>query len=318
MCRSRFRPGFTLIELLVVLFVIALLLGLLMPAVQKVRAAASLTQCTNNLHQIGLALHNYHDSYGLFPPGYRGADGAGAANITDNDGVGTGPGAGGIVDLGPGWGWAAFLLDRLEQDTLKKNIDFTSAIGGQAASATVVKAYVCPSDPMPSTFTVNDSGGNSLGVVAHASYIGVYGCSEIFNAPDNGEGVFYRNSMVRMLDITDGTSCTIAVGERASNLALATWTGAVTNGVVKNLSGIPGSTDGEWALFVLGHTGTVPEGQAPNNNLGYVDDFSSRHPGGVNFLLADGSVRFISNNISMPTWVGLGTRAGGETLGYDY
>src|SRR5262249_32674545 len=158
-----------------------------------------------------------------------------------------------------------------------------------------IKLYTCPSDPGPATFTVSDVTGTQLGQVARANYIAMYGCSEAIDAPDAGEGIFYRNSSVRMRDVTDGLSNTLAIGERASNLAFSIGTGAVTNGVVATRSGVLGSSDGAWLLFVLGHTGTVPEGQLPNNNLGYVDDFSSRHSGGINFLVADGSVRFISN-----------------------
>ena len=143
----------------------------------------------------------------------------------------------------------------------------------------------------------------------------MYGTGEIPDFPDTGEGIFYRDSSTRIADITDGTSNTIAVGERASNLAFSTWTGAVTNGMVKNLSGMPGSDDQPWPVFVLGHTGTVIEGQLPNNTTGHADDFTSRHAGGVNFLFADGSVRFVSNNIDVNVWVALGTREGNEIVG---
>ena len=251
MPRSRLRPGFTLIELLVVIAIIAVLLGLLLPAVQQARAAANLTRCSNNLHQIGLALHNYHDTFLAFPPGY-------ASNLDTTNGTN-----GAATDLGPGWGWAAYLLDRLEQDNLLNSLNLSVPIGGQGSAAAVVSTYVCPSDPLPTTFTVPDDTGAPLALVAHASYVGMYGSSEPTDLPDTGEGIFYRNSKVRIADITDGTSSTIAVGERASNLALATWTGAVTNGVAINLSGVPGSADAEWPLLVLGHTGVVSEGQGP-------------------------------------------------------
>ena len=170
----------------------------------------------------------------------------------------------------------------------------------------------------PATFPVQDDQSVTtlcLGTVGRSNYIGMYGTGEIPDFPDTGEGIFFRNSAIRIADITDGTSNTIAVGERASNLAMSTWTGAVTNGIVKNLSGIPGSDDQPWPVFVLGHTGTAIEGQLPNNTTGHADDFTSRHAGGVNFLFADGSVRFISNNIDTNVWVSLGTRAGKRDLG---
>ncbi len=304
MCRSRLRTGFTLIELLVVIAIISVLVGLLLPAVQKVREAASLTQCGNNLRQIGLALQNYHDSQGKFPSGYS----ATLPNIGDDD----------HGDLGPGWGWGAYILDRLEQDVVKNQINFSVNIVAQSVSTTYIKTFVCPSDTMPRVFTVDGIKGYALGDVAGANYVAMYGSGEPTDDPDQGEGIYFRNSMTRIADISDGTSNTIAIGERASNLALVTWTGAPTLARVKNLSGVPGSTDGDWPLFVIGHTGTIAEGQGPNNNLGYVDDFSSRHTGGINCLFADGSVRFIRNGISIETWVGLGTRAGNELLGSDY
>jgi prepilin-type processing-associated H-X9-DG protein len=177
-----------------------------------------------------------------------------------------------------------------------------------------LRVFVCPSDTGPHTFEVKDVFGASLGPVARANYIAMFGTSEILDVPDYGEGLFFRNSRVRLAEITDGTSNTFAIGERASNLAYATWTGAVNGGMVKNLSRLPGSEDQEWPVFVLAHTGTVIEGQLPNNHTGHADDFTSRHPGGVNFLFADGSVRFVNDNIDEVTWVAFGTRAGGEIV----
>jgi type II secretory pathway pseudopilin PulG len=306
--------------LLVSIAIIAILTGMLLPAVQQVRASAARTQCGNNLHQIGLALHNYHDANGAFPPGYVSGVSPAVTIVTgiydaDDKGVTVTIGP---KETGPGWGWASFILPQLDQDPLRRQINYSALIPGQSAAAVPLSVYLCPSDSGPSTFEVTDSSGNLLGVVARANYVGMYGSSEPTENPDSGEGIFYRGSKVRIVDITDGTSNTIAVGERASNLCYSTWTGAVTGGVVVNRSGVPGSANSEDPLFVLGHTGTVPEGQSPNNRLGYVDDFTSMHPGGLNFLIADGSVRFIKNSISIPTWVGLGTRAGGEVLGDDW
>jgi prepilin-type N-terminal cleavage/methylation domain-containing protein/prepilin-type processing-associated H-X9-DG protein len=316
------KTGFTLIELLVVIAVIGILMAILLPAVQQARAAANVRMCANHLRQIGLALHSYHNTMNVFPPGYMCQIGIPvipkqSGDLDDVRVIHKVP-VPVPEDLGPGWGWGATILEWLDQDPLKNNISFTSGIGLQNASATPVRIFVCPSDTGPDTFEITDYSANVLGTVARANYIGMFGTSEIPDVPDMGEGIFYRNSRVKISQITDGTSHTIAVGERASNLAYATWTGAVTNGVVKNLSNVPGADDIDWPVFILGHTGTVLEAQTPNNSAGHADDFTSRHAGGVNFLFADGSVRFINSNVDLYVWVAGGTRAGGEVPGEDF
>ena len=140
------RPGrhaFTLIELLVVIAIIAVLIGLQEPAVKKVREAAARAQCANNLKQIGLALHSYHDSYKRFPPGYVDRN-TNPASTPDND-------------LGPGWGWASFLLPYLEQGNVYNQINFSQGIGtgsNTAVSQLSLKVFLCPSDAYPQNFTV--------------------------------------------------------------------------------------------------------------------------------------------------------------------
>src|SRR5271154_5389686 len=140
------RSGFTLIELLVVIAIIAILIALLVPAVQKVRDAAARTQCTNNLKQIGLALHSYHGVYKQFPAGYIDGN-TDPASTPDND-------------VGPGWGWASFLLPYLEQDNLYRQIDFTQGVGigvNAQVSQTPLTIYQCPSDPNQQSFVVYNS-----------------------------------------------------------------------------------------------------------------------------------------------------------------
>lgn len=292
------RRAFTLIELLVVIAIISVLISLLLPAVQKVREAASRMQCSNNLRQIGLALHNYHDSMRVFPAGY-------VANV-DGSGADTTP------ELG--WGWGSMILDRIEQDNLRKQLNFNAGISAQPTYLTTeVKLFRCPSDTAPPTFTVYNSSGTALATVGHANYIGMYGSSETW--ANAGEGCFWRNSRVRIADITDGMSNTIIAGERASTMSLPTWTGAVLGGRVPSVA-VPANSESSSSL-VLSRTGLLADPRMPNNTLGDADNFSSRHPGGCNFVLGDGSVRFISDNISASTWIGLGTRAGGEVLG-DY
>src|SRR5947209_4688707 len=129
------RRAFTLIELLVVIAIIAVLVGLLLPAVQKVREAAARSQCANNLKQIGLALHSYHDANNCFPPGY--IDGNKNRNSTPDN------------DVGPGWGWAAFLLPYIEQGNVYNQINFSQGVGlgsNTAMPQIALKIYQCPSD----------------------------------------------------------------------------------------------------------------------------------------------------------------------------
>lgn len=291
MDRSK-RGGFTLIELLVVIAIIAVLIGLLLPAVQKTREAAARMQCMNNLKQIGVALHNYHGREGSFPPGYT------SAVAADNS------------DLGPGWGWAAYLLPDLEQTTVSGMINFSAAVG--AASHAVprvqrLKVFRCPTDDAPSTFITT----NANVEVAFSNYVGMFGVPEVAADPGAGDGIFYRNSAVAVTHIKDGSSNTIAVGERGSHLALNTWTGAVTGALVPPR--VPSALGPEGApVLCLGHTGNAAAGHTPNNPNNHVDDFGSYHVQGANFLFADGSVRIIGNGINPMVWEALGTRSGNE------
>jgi prepilin-type N-terminal cleavage/methylation domain-containing protein/prepilin-type processing-associated H-X9-DG protein len=310
MQRSHIRRGFTLIELLVVIGIIALLVSLLMPAVMKARSIAEVRQCANNLKQMGIALHAYHEAMKCFPPGYVSAvSTVRVLNMADLDGPPTYT----LEEIGAGWGWQSFILSGMDQANIQNNINFNALIPTQAVATSYIPSYLCPSDFGPTSFQIFDINKNLLGSVGRSNYVGMYGTGEIPDFPDTGEGMFYRNSEVRFADITDGSSSTIALGERASNLAYATWTGAVTFGMVQNLSKIPGSDNQPACVFSLAHTGTPLEAQLPNNTSGHADDFASRHAGGLNFLYADGSVRFMNNNIDVNVWVALGTRAGNET-----
>ena len=290
------RSGFTLVELLVVIAIISVLVSMLVPAVQRIRAEADRTRCKNNLRQIGIALHLYHDRTGSFPPGYY--------SNSNPDGS----------DSGPGWGWAAYLLDDLEQDPLQKQIDFTRDISdpvNAAARTTVLPIYLCPANPAATTFTVNDANGQPLCDVARGSYIAVNGNDGVSDHAADNDGAFVRNQRYNTSAISDGLSSTLFIGERSTSMSWTTWTGAVTGGVVPSVRD-PAAVELAPAL-VMGHAGP----HLPNNPLVTdADAFSSNHPQGVNFLFGDCSVHTINNNITMYVYDALASRAGGEAVDY--
>ena len=307
------KKGFTLIELLVVIAIIAVLIGLLLPAVQKVRDAAARLQCTNNLKQIGLAMMNYESTYNRFPAGYL-------------DNMTMSPIVSSLINPVPnpdpiiGWGWGALILPYLEQETLYKSININSINMNNTSAAavafrkTVIKGFLCPSDDTGlNTFTVSGTGGNFE--LAKCSYAGVNGQEELADIDCAvGSGMFLRGRGVSIAEVTDGLSNTLFVGERSSKSkpatlpGVCTWVGALPGGYLD---------DETPALFVLGHTGEPNDPHTPNSPTPHVEDFTSKHSGGVNFLFGDGSVRFITDSIDGQTWVKLGTRQGGEVPG-DY
>jgi prepilin-type N-terminal cleavage/methylation domain-containing protein/prepilin-type processing-associated H-X9-DG protein len=313
----RIRRGFTLIELLVVIAIIAVLIGLLLPAVQKVRESAARLQCKNNLKQIGLALNNYHDRAEGFPPGY-------CSNLQP----GTQPSSPGgdctWNEIGPGWGWGAYLLNDLEQNNLSRQIRFDLDIkdpANAAARTTTLKVFICPSEPRPMNFEVVDAYGNPLVAVAHSSYVGMNGAPNgvTSDAFDNN-GAFLRNTRLRIKDITDGLSNTLFIGERCTNMSNTTWTGAVRGAVTPDLR-YPDTPDqlanaeGDCAL-VLCHGSTV---HLPNNPLVKdADATASFHTNGVNFLFGDGSVQSINSGINPYVYQALCTRNGGEAVAGDW
>lgn len=293
---KQLRRGFTLIELLVVIAVISILVALLLPAVQQAREAARRAACKNQLKQIGLALHNYHEIHKTFPPGYIQDDLDDAFRHT-------------------GLAWGAMILPQLEQTPLYKTLDFGSPTLPQVA----LSGWQCPSDPkIPGLAAWNNAtwgmGGvppmmrlqdNYIGFAAKASYVGNYGTIDLDLR--RGDGIVFGNSSVRLRDLTDGTSVTFAVGERAMEAGPATWAGVhynLTTAMVGSTSAA--ANDGH---FVLGTT----HAGLPNKSDGH--GFSSAHVGGLHMLLNDGAVRFISEHLDAGIWHSLGSRFDGGSVG---
>lgn len=314
----RRRPGFSLVELLVVIAIIGLLVGLLLPAVQAAREAGRRTACMNNMRQLGIALHHFHDHAGAFPAGWAGGPSAAAEPEYDQ----------------PGWGWAARLLPQIEAGALHDRIDFQRPVFDahgddvhRQVRETVLAAFRCSSDLAGPTekqglFEVGHEdghdehaeaddaghhaghpvdGGELSGLcwAAKSNYVGIFGWAQsIEDQPAGGDGIFFRNSRVSFRNITDGSSKTLLLGERGSRLGGSVWSGVIE--------------DAEAARARVVGVGD----HAPNGG-DHFDDFSSRHPGGVVFLRADASARFCADAMDEDVFHALCTRAGGEAISAD-
>ena len=288
----RKRTAFTLVELLVVIAIIGVLVALLLPAVQYAREAARRTECRNNLKQIGLAMHNYHDTFGRLPPGWIGA--------TDDPASPT------------GWSWASMILPQIEQGPLHARIDFgvATAAPSHADERTVVIApFLCPSDGNEETW---EHDGIAF---ARSNYVGSFGTFAIEDAPAAGDGVFYRLSKTRFASITDGLSNTLMVGERNSEVDFSAWAGVAA--IEEPFARVVGSADHppnkEHAHDEDEHpSGDDDDDHDHDHEHHHFDDFSSNHATGAHFSMGDGSVQLITDQIDEVVYKALATRSGGE------
>ena len=283
---SRKGRGFTLVELLVVIAIIGILIALLLPAVQAAREAARRSQCSNNLKQLALALHNYHDTHKSFPPGWV------RCQVWDSV-IGT------AAPHVSRYGWPSAIMPFIEQsniyDLLRPNADLHLALQDPvrlAAMREPLSAWRCPSDVGDKLNTAQPlHDGNGEVNVAMSNYVGAYHSGGI--GPGNGS--FDENSKVQMRDYLDGTSNTIIVGERAYKLGTIHPNAAVIWGT----RGVARANVNRIHYLVFSGKGMINSTNESNSTLNNSSGMgiSSTHPGGVQVAFADGSVRFLSEII---------------------
>ncbi len=306
--------GFTLVELLVVITIIGILVSLLLPAVLAAREAMNRAKCQNNLKQIALAVHHYHDLYSRLPSGYIRQ----SESLDDNR-------------YKIGWGWGALLQAQLDQGPLYARIQqaFTRDPMSQSIRTQSIGLWTCPSDsvvgltcvgrvsqisdpppPTPTNPNPTDIRRSCLGFAARASYVGNYGSAAV-SAGGRGNGLFFVNSRLGFKHVTDGSSNTLMISERHVALGQSTWVGVhwaeSMPGVLFNPDNIQITSVDH---LVLGSCNLAP---GPNNRD--ARSYGSLHHGrGANAARADGSVSYVMPNIDLSVWRSMATCAGGEVI----
>lgn len=308
--RAKVRTGFTLIELLVVIAIIAVLIALLLPAVQQAREAARRSQCKNSLKQIGLAMHNYHDAFNQFPPGYI----TGQPQSTSSSEL-------------TNWGWGAMVLPYIDQAPLYNQLNpgpvtmhaNLATAAGLSALQTPLTVFKCPSDTGPNLNNFNEaladtpgdaqvatynrhvtSNGSDRIAIATSNYVMV-ACSSVSTTPPSvfatygpGTGIGLQNGKVGMKDITDGSSNTLMVGERAFRFDNLNVGAGTVLGFSSQTGGQASALRASMGVLGIPYNGI---NWSANNRQHQPRGFSSNHVGGAHFVMGDGAVRFISENI---------------------
>lgn len=326
------RRGFTLIELLVVIAIIGILVAIMLPAVQQAREAARRTQCRNNLKQMGLALHNYHDAHLAFPPGV-------ISRLADPSWTMPPGGCTSFPeDLGPGWSFFSMMLPYMEEGNFYNKINFdlplTDPVNDEARN-TPVAAYRCPSDPGPSRIEVYDCGDPPVATATpialtdavSTSYVGSLGGAKTGGDPNYGcyehqpfNGIFHRNVSIRVSDIRDGLSQTVGIGERHSGFVRSAWAGIVAGQeILYNFNMRPIQYNQNlapcqnWRPTIVGVVAHSRQSSL-NDPTGSPGGFVSPHGTGCNFLFMDGSAHMLNNSMHKQVMWALCTRNNHEII----
>jgi type II secretory pathway pseudopilin PulG len=307
--------------LLVVIALIGVLIGLLLPAVQAAREAARRTQCLNNLKQIGLALHGYHDTHGMFPAAYQTLWGGNPIHGAPDPATG---------DAGPGYAWLMQCLPWLEQAPVYNAFNVSlpcQAPANRTGAATTLAVFVCPSSTAAEPLIeVRDDQSRLLGQLGRSHYVANAGQFNLWDQPVPdlarlANGPLYRNGRTRIADVRDGLSQSVFAGEHAPILSDKTWVGVVPGAVVCSspLFTAPKYRCDYAAALVNVHTGPSPNENppvihSPNAPFGHVDQMWAEHPDGCHVLMGDGSARFVKERINQMVWLALNTSRGGEVI----